>query len=189
LAAPLHRRNEIPPASVYTENVKRAAVLLFCYPKGDQMYLSLIKRSEYQGVHSGQISFPGGKSELSDASLEETALRECREELGVSLEAVAKLIPLTPLYIPPSNFLVSPFLGIAKTPLKFTLQKSEVDAVIEVPLAEFLNKKSEVLSEVLVSEGVTHEVPAFKLKDRIVWGATAMMLIEIKTMINQVLKK
>jgi len=91
LATPLHRRNEMPPASVYTKNAKRAAVLLFCYPKGDQMYLSLIKRSEYQGVHSGQISFPGGKSELSDASLEETALRECREELGVSLEAVALL--------------------------------------------------------------------------------------------------
>ena len=84
---------------------------------------------------------------------------------------------------------MSPFLGIAAAPLTFTLQESEVDDVLEVSLSEFLDDKSEVSSEVFVSEGVTNEVPAFKLRDRIVWGATAMMLIEIKTMLNQILKK
>jgi hypothetical protein len=74
-------------------------------------------------------------------------------------------------------------------PLTFTLQESEVDAILEVSLTELLDDKSEVYSEVLVSEGVTFEVPAFKLKDHIVWGATAMMLIEIKSMLNQILKK
>lgn len=172
------------------KSAKPAAVLALFYPSTEgETLLVLIVRKSYKGVHSAQVGFPGGKPEPEDTSKEATALRETFEEIGVSSDKITVLRELSSLYIPPSNFLVSPFLGIAKTPLKFTLQKSEVDAVIEVPLAEFLNKKSEVLSEVLVSEGVTHEVPAFKLKDRIVWGATAMMLIEIKTMINQVLKK
>lgn len=179
MAAPLHRRNEMPPASVYTENVKRAAVLLFCYPKGDQMYLSLIKRSEYQGVHSGQISFPGGKSELSDASLEETALRECREELGVSLEAVAKLIPLTPLYIPPSNFLVSPFITYDPQDPDFFPDTREVASHIELPLFKLVELEIEQRK---LTQGPLKgsPVPCYFYQGHMIWGATAMILTEFK---------
>ena len=169
---------------------KPAAVLALFYPsKEDETLMVLILRNSYKGVHSAQVGFPGGKPEPEDVSMEATALRETFEEIGVSSEKITVLRELSSIYIPPSNFLVFPFLGISKIPLIFTLQESEVDYILEVPLMEFLNNKSEGFSEVLVSEGVTYEVPAFKLNGHIVWGATAMMLIEIKTMINQVLKK
>ena len=172
------------------KSAKPAAVLALFYPSFEgESLMVLILRKSYKGVHSAQVGFPGGKPEPEDVSKEATALRETWEEIGVSSDKIRVLRELSSIYIPPSNFLVSPFLGIAAAPLTFTLQESEVDDVLEVSLSEFLDDKSEVSSEVFVSEGVTAEVPAFKLRDRIVWGATAMMLIEIKTMLNQILKK
>ena len=172
------------------KSAKPAAVLALFYPspKGETLMV-LILRKSYKGVHSAQVGFPGGKPESEDVSKEATALRETWEEIGVSSDKIKVIRELSSIYIPPSNFLVSLFLGIATMPLTFTLQESEVAAILEVSLTEFLDDKSEVYSEVLVSEGVTFEVPAFKLKEHIVWGATAMMLIEIKTMLNQILKK
>jgi 8-oxo-dGTP pyrophosphatase MutT (NUDIX family) len=172
------------------KSAKLAAVLALFYPSIEgETRMVLIVRKSYKGVHSAQVGFPGGKPEPEDCSKEATALRETFEEIGVSSDKITVLRELSSLYIPPSNFLVAPFLGIAESPLTFTLQESEVETILEVPLTEFLNKKSEVFSEVLTAEGSIYNVPAFKLSGRIVWGATAMMLIEIKTMINQVLKK
>ena len=172
------------------KSAKPASVLALFYPSNEgETLLVLIVRKSYKGVHSAQVGFPGGKPEPEDVSKEATALRETFEEIGVASDNITVLRELSSIYIPPSNFLVSPFLGIAKTPLTFTLQESEVDAVIEVPLTEFLDEQSEVVSEVLAAEGKSFKVPAFNLNGHIVWGATAMMLIEIKTMINQVLKK
>ncbi|MDB2493108.1 CoA pyrophosphatase [Flavobacteriaceae bacterium] len=172
------------------KSAKLAAVLALFYPSSEgETRMVLIVRKSYKGVHSAQVGFPGGKPEPEDCSKEATALRETFEEIGVSSDKITVLRELSSLYIPPSNFLVAPFLGIAESPLTFTLQASEVETILEVPLTEFLNKKSEVFSEVLTAEGSIYNVPAFKLSGRIVWGATAMMLIEIKTMINQVLKK
>lgn len=172
------------------KSAKLAAVLALFYPSSEgETRMVLIVRKSYKGVHSAQVGFPGGKPEPEDCSKEATALRETFEEIGVSSDKITVLRELSSLYIPPSNFLVAPFLGIAESPLTFTLQESEVETILEVPLTEFLNKKSEVFSEVLTAEGSIYNVPAFKLSGRIVWGATAMMLIEIKTMINQVLKK
>ena len=188
--APSFRENLLERFKEAQKSAKLAAVLALFYPSGTgETNLVLILRKVYKGIHSAQVGFPGGKPEIDDASLLDTALRETWEEIGVSSDKITVLRELSSLYIPPSNFLVSPFLGIAERPLTFTLQTSEVDAILEVPLTEFLNNKSEIFSEVLVAEGSTYDVPAFKLNGRIVWGATAMMLIEIKTMINQVLKK
>ena len=172
------------------KSAKPAAVLALFYPSNQgETLLVLIVRKSYKGVHSAQVGFPGGKPEPEDDGLEATALRETWEEIGVSSDKITVLRELSSIYIPPSNFLVSLFIGIAHTPLTFTLQPSEVDAIIEVSLTDFMNDSSEVLSEVLAADGVAYEVPAFKLNGRIVWGATAMMLIEIKSMLNQILKK
>jgi len=178
-AAPLSRRNEMPPVSVYTQSAKRAAVLLLCYPKGEEMYLSLIKRAAYQGVHSGQISFPGGKPEPMDASLEDTALRECREELGVSLQAVSELIPLTPLYIPPSNFLVSPFVTYDPQYPDFFPDAREVASHIELPLFKLMELEIEQRK---LTEGPLQgsPVPCYFYEGHTIWGATAMILTEFK---------
>ena len=188
--APPFREQLIERYKEERKTAKPAAVLALFYPsnQGDTL-LVLILRKSYKGVHSAQIGFPGGKPESEDASMEATALRETWEEIGISSEKISVLRELTSTYIPPSNFLVYPFLGIAQEPLTFTLQASEVDDVLEVSLTDFLNDDYEVISEIIAAEGVTYKVPAFMLNDHVVWGATAMMLIEIKSMLNLILKK
>ena len=171
--APLFRKKLLERFKEARKSAKLAAVLALFYPSSSgDTNLVLILRKVYKGVHSAQVGFPGGKPEIEDASLLDTALRE-----------------LSAIYIPPSNFQVHPFIGISNSPLNFKLQASEVDGVIEVSLSDFLNDDYEVISEILDANGSTHSVPAFKLNGQIVWGATAMVLIEIKTMLNQVLKK
>ena len=98
---------------------KRAAVMMLFYPKASQTHLALILRTSYNGVHSSQIAFPGGKVEPSDPDLQFTALRETHEEIGVRPDIVEVVKPFSELYIPPSNFLVSPFLGLVHQEIKF----------------------------------------------------------------------
>ena len=188
--APSFRKNLIESFKLAQKSAKLAAVLVLFYPsdKGETN-LVLILRKVYKGVHSAQVGFPGGKPEIDDASLLDTALRETWEEIGVSSDKITVLRELTSIYIPPSNFQVHPFVGISNKPLKFKLQKSEVEAVIEVSVSDFLNDNYEVTSKISDSNGTIHSVPAFKLKGQIVWGATAMVLKEIKSMLNLVLKK
>ena len=188
--APPFREQLIERYKEERKTAKPAAVLALFYPsKTGETLLVLILRKSYKGVHSAQIGFPGGKPEPEDVSMEATALRETCEEIGVSSEKITVMRELTSTYIPPSNFLVYPFLGIAQEHLTFTLQASEVEAVLEVSLTDFLNDDYEVISEIIAAEGVTYKVPAFMLNDHVVWGATAMMLIEIKSMLNLILKK
>ena len=188
--APSFRKKLMEQYKEDRKTAKLAAVLALFYPsnKGDTL-LVLILRKSYKGVHSAQIGFPGGKPEPEDTSLKATALRETWEEIGVPSNKITVLRELSSIYIPPSNFQVYPFLGVAHEPLTFTLQASEVDAILEVSLADFMNDSSEVVSDVLSAEGLSYEVPAFTLNNHIVWGATAMMLMEIKTMLNKIFKK
>lgn len=161
------------------ENSTKAGVMLLCYPKQNAMHLSLIKRSEYNGVHSGQISFPGGKKEEQDISIWNTALRECNEELGTSLAQKSLHLSLSPIYIPISNFLVSPFvLAEPKYPI-FKINKREVYKHLELPLDRLLDFTIEdyVLDSGPASGKI---VPSFVFDNYIIWGATAMILLEFK---------
>src|SRR5690606_7847625 len=92
-------------------NPKQSAVIILLYPENDIWYNVLIKRPEYKGTHSGQIAFPGGRFEENDVTFDITALRECEEEIGVSRELITVLGKLTEIYIPPSNFMVHPYIG------------------------------------------------------------------------------
>ena len=112
-----------------------AAVLALFYPDENQnTTLVLILRNTYKGVHSAQVGFPGGKVESSDINLMNTALRETEEEIGVKQDLVTVVKEMSPLYIPPSNFLVHPFIGISQQPLEFIKDDGEVNTIIEVPL-------------------------------------------------------
>lgn len=167
---------------------KKAGVLALFYPDNEaETYLALILRKTYKGVHSAQVGFPGGKYEEGDVTLRYTALRETEEEIGVSINAVNVIKAMSPIYIPPSNFLVHPFIGsIDHTPV-FTKQDDEVEDIIKVSLQEFLNEENIITTVVPTSYNVKVNVPAFKLNGHIVWGATAMMLSEIKDLLKQVL--
>ncbi|WP_178984235.1 NUDIX hydrolase [Winogradskyella helgolandensis] len=172
-----------------SETARKAGVMALFYPKtNDETYLVLILRKTYKGVHSAQVGFPGGKYEDDDANdLMETAIRETEEEVGVSRQHFEVLKEMSPIYIPPSNFMVHPYLGISKEYLIFLKQDEEVEAIIEVSLKDFLSDSSVLTARVPTSFSVEVDVPAFKFNGHIVWGATAMMLGEIKDLLKQVL--
>ena len=170
------------------KKAKKAGVLALFYPDvNQQTTLVLILRKTYRGVHSAQVGFPGGKIEKQDHSLEATALRETYEEIGVPVHNVEVLRQLTEVYIPPSNFYVQPFIGISKITPIFVKQDDEVEAVIEVPLQHFFDERVIISKKVSTSYKSDVEVPAFKLNDYVVWGATAMILSEIKDLLKQLL--
>ena len=169
---------------IKAKDPKKAAVLALFYPNGNnKTQFLLTKRASYKGTHSAQISFPGGKLDLTDQSLQHTALRETWEEVGVHMEQIAIFKEMTNVYIPPSNFLVTPFLGITSIQPKF-ITNYEVEAVIEVSLTDLLNENSFSYTTLSTSYAKEMEVPCFKLNDYIVWGATAMMLNELKELIK-----
>ncbi|MFK7831709.1 MAG: CoA pyrophosphatase [Winogradskyella sp.] len=172
-----------------SQTARKAAVMALFYPNhNDETYLVLILRKTYKGVHSAQVGFPGGKYEDEDANdLMVTAIRETEEEVGVSKSAYEVVKTMSPIYIPPSNFMVHPFFGIAKHPIKFTKQDDEVEAIIEVKLKDFLDDTNSITTRVPTSFNVEVDVPAFQLNGHKVWGATAMMLGEIKDVLKQVL--
>lgn len=159
-------------------NPKIAAVLALIFPENGQYKTVFIKRQEYKGVHSGQISFPGGKHDEFDESLSDTALRETEEEIGVSKNNIQLLGPLSKLYIPPSNFLVHPFIGYADKTPNFIPSEKEVSEIITVDLQKF-NEKS-VLQTTKINVG-KHDIrcPCFNIDNNIIWGATAMIVSEI----------
>lgn len=170
------------------KGAKKAGVLALFYPNSQQeTMLVLILRKTYKGVHSAQVGFPGGKIEKQDYSLEAAALRETYEEIGVPVHHVEVLRQLTEVYIPPSNFYVQPFIGISKTTPVFVKQEDEVEAIIEVPLLHFFDEQIVTTRKVSTSYKVDVEVPAFQLNNHVVWGATAMILSEIKDLLKQLL--
>ena len=165
---------------------REAAVLNLFYPGEDKdTRMLLILRKTYRGVHSNQVGFPGGKVEVEDRDLEDTALRETHEEVGVAPEKVTIIRSLSEVYIPPSNFMVYPYMGYAEEKLRFVRQESEVERLIEVRLEEFLSDRSMFYQRLDTSYANDIEVPAFRLNQYTVWGATAMILSEVKEIIKK----
>lgn len=178
--APLERVRYLQNYDYSAKNPKASAVLSLFYPKNGLAHLLLIVRSSYPGVHSSQIAFPGGKKEVEDVNLLQTALREANEEVGISPADIEIVKQWSDLYIPPSNFMVSAFMGIAQQPQNFVLQPDEVSGIIELSVAELLNDSLVQNVRMNTSYGSDISVPAFVINDHIVWGATAMILSEIK---------
>jgi 8-oxo-dGTP pyrophosphatase MutT (NUDIX family) len=170
------------------KDAKRAGVLALFYPDGsNQTHLVLILRKTYEGVHSAQIGFPGGKYEDDDKTLKYTAIRETWEEIGVHEQHIEVVKQMTEIFIPPSNFYVQPFIGITRKTPKFIKQENEVEDIIEVPLHHFLDDKIVSNKMVSTSYKAKIEVPTYELNGYVVWGATAMMLSEIKDLLKAVL--
>ena len=186
--APIERLLELKKKAREQSNAKKAAVMCLFYPDKDgATYFALILRKTYKGVHSAQIGFPGGKTEPEDANDVETALRETEEEVGVSRSHISVIKKLTEIYIPPSNFFVQPFMGYTATTPHFVPQEEEVEAVIEVPLVEFMNEAIKGSQTLNTSYAKAIEVPAFHLQGHVVWGATAMMLNEVREILKKLL--
>lgn len=181
--APAIRKN-FDLKSIIKPNAKSAATLALFYPnKKNETCFLLTQRAIYDGTHSAQISFPGGKTEKNDLNLEFTALRETFEETAVEMNDISIYRELTKTYIPPSNFWVTPFMGIIEYRPNFTAN-NEVSAFIEVRLKDILDDSSIIIKNMSTSYMKNVDVPCFKLNDYIVWGATAMILSEIKDLLK-----
>jgi 8-oxo-dGTP pyrophosphatase MutT (NUDIX family) len=179
-------RLEYNAKKIEANNPKIAAVLALFYPnQNNEVSLLLTKRANYIGTHSGQISFPGGKFEKSDLNLKETALRETFEEVGIFQEKIDIVREITEVYIPPSNFSVTPFIGILNDIPVFKLN-SEVAKIIEIPFPDLLDDT--MLGSISITNSYMKEtsVPCFNFDGSVIWGATAMILSEIKELLKNI---
>jgi 8-oxo-dGTP pyrophosphatase MutT (NUDIX family) len=166
---------------------KIGAVLILLYPEDNQIKNVLIKRPEYEGVHSGQMAFPGGKMEPDDQSTLATALREASEEIGLNTSFIEPLHSLTPVYIPPSNFLVHPWMAMAEQKPQFIPDKREVHSIHEYNIADLY--PDDVIQVANVPSGIANlrmNTPYFSINNEVVWGATAVMLNEFRELILRI---
>lgn len=187
IMAPLERINSYKNQEFGDKIPKIAAVMMLFYPKNGITHLVLIIRNSYKGVHSAQIAFPGGKFEPKDITFQNTALRETQEEIGINPDSIDVIRAFTNLYIPPSNFMVYPFLGICKEEIRFFPDVNEVADIIELSLTEFLSDELIVSTQMRTSYAENISIPAFKISEHIVWGATAMILSELKEVLKKAL--
>lgn len=161
-----------------TETCINSAVFIGLFPKNDVAHTLFIKRGVYDGVHSGQVSFPGGKQENQDASIEATALRETYEEVGIDTSSIKILGKLTPLFISVSNMLVHPIIGVMPEPQQLKINRNEVEYAFAVSLEDFKNRKL-VEERIFNSSGFPVSAPYFNCANETIWGATAMIIAEL----------
>lgn len=178
-------RTKLNAFEIDSKQPRKAAVLSLFYPneKGETTFL-LTKRADYDGTHAAQISFPGGKYDESDLSLKKTALRETTEEVGILSSKIMVFKQMTDVYIPPSNFIVTPYLGVLNETPNFS-KNVEVAEIIHVLLSDFMNENCISTEIVTTSYAQKMVVPCYKLNNYTVWGATAMMLSEIRELIQK----
>ena len=158
---------------------RESAVLILFYPINEIPHVVFILRQSYDGVHSAQVGFPGGKKEETDRDLVQTALREANEELKILDKEVFIIGELSELYVPPSNFLISPFIGYTNTRPSFVKDEYEVAEIIEVPIHDILGNEYLTTTTISLPNGAKLKVPCFQFNNRIVWGATAMIVQEL----------
>ena len=172
---------------IIPKDVKIACVLCLLYPRNEDWHIVLIERVAAENDrHSGQIGFPGGKYEPADGTYLNGALREAEEEVGIKPQDVTIIGKMTPLYIPVSNFHVYPFVGaLDYTPI-FIPEEKEVQEVVEVPLDLLIAKETrQQKTLILRNKYVLKNVPYFNVKNKTIWGATAMMLSEFIEILPQ----
>lgn len=166
-------------------DVKKGSVMILLFPDEGKIIMPLMQRPDYDGAHSGQISFPGGKMDEVDEDLIATALRETREEIGVSEDEITVLGNLTELYIPISNFSVLPVVGYCKNKPFFLPDQYEVVHIIEADVLDLVNNLIVKEKIIKATNGIETEAPFYDIKGNVVWGATAMILSEFLTIIEQ----
>jgi 8-oxo-dGTP pyrophosphatase MutT (NUDIX family) len=178
--APKHRRTDFKTAIN-----QKAAVSIVIFPaESEEKECILIKRPEYNGHHSGQVSLPGGKQEPGDESLLHTAIRETYEEVGIQLLQDDLIGSITPLFIPVSQFMVYPFIFLIPGVKKFTIDAAEVAYIIHFQLKDLLDK-SRIKNTRFQFNEYSITTPYYDIHNEIVWGATAMILSEFSDILNR----
>ena len=184
-----NKMSPIPLKNGYLKSIKKdhkiGGVLIIFYKKNNEFHFPLIKRSNKLKNHSNQISFPGGRFEEEDLNLINTALRESNEEIGLEVKNNNILGKLTQIYIPASNYKVSPFIAFYEKTPQFKLNSFEVDKLIEVKINQILDQSNILKKKIKLSSGVLVDCPYYYLNGYIVWGATAMILSELCAILKE----
>lgn len=184
--APASRVQELLFAQDAIAFAKQSAVLILLFPEGGELKTVLIKRSVYDGIHSGQMAFPGGKKELTDVDFEYTALREAGEEIGLQSDQVEMVGQLSDLFLPPSNFLIKVFVAYAAHQPAMHPNEAEVQSIVKVALADFTADKNRLAKD-FYAGALKNQVhaPYYRVNDEEVWGATAMIISELMDVLNR----
>jgi len=178
--SPRNRVDDISGNNPMMPLARRSAVLVLLFPDQGQLKTVFIKRSVYNGVHSGQISFPGGQYETTDDSFEATALRETNEEIGVPGDKIQLIGRLTDFYIPPSNFLVKVYVGYTSQKPEYIPDKKEVQSVVEVNVEDLYDGNNITQKEFYsTSRNGVVNAPTYVISGVEIWGATAMIVSEL----------
>ena len=169
-------------------NTRQSAVLILLFIEENQICTIFIKRPVYEGPHSGQVSFPGGKYDETDLTIQQTALRETQEEIGVNSNEINLIGALTPLYIPISNLMVNPFVGFISTTPILHPNLQEVAYTVTVPLDDLLNPQNKSI-KVISSHNRPISAPYYNVSNEMIWGATAMILAEFLEIVKKFKQK
>ena len=183
LAAPKGRLNTAEYLSM-NPSYKSGCVIMLVFPEVNHTRMLLMERADGDDIHSGQISFPGGKREMDDRSMEETALRETYEEVGIDPAELKIIGKLSDLYIPVSNYLVHPFIALAERLPATKLNPREAKRILIPPLDIFMldqMPQDRFKSKV----GGWINAPYFPFESYKIWGATAMMISELVEIIKK----
>jgi len=164
-----------PQKFIYKNTESRpAAVLIPIFFKDNRAHLLFTKRTDYVEHHKGQISFPGGSRDDEDDNLKITALRETEEEVGIKSNDI-KILGQTDVFLTNTHFLITPFVGFYRYPYSYKVNDSEIDRLIEIPLAHFFK---EDIFEIRPFEKDGHKwrVHYYLYGKEMVWGVTGFLL-------------
>lgn len=169
----------IIPKFNHLDPPRPGGVLILFFEEGARVMFPLIKRPNYPGLHGGQISLPGGKSEPNESALQ-AALREANEEIGIKANEVRVLGTLSPFHVIPSNFMVTPVVAVAKETPSFVPDPREVDRILFASVEDIVHAEAIKVKEIQVANRYSMLAPHFEIDGEVVWGATAMMLNELR---------
>lgn len=173
-------------AKAESTEFRESAVGIVLYPKNGSIHCILIRRPSYEGAHGGQICFPGGKRDADDLDLEYTARRECVEEIGLPHNHAHLIQPLTEVFIPVSKFLVQPYVFFCETLPDLIPDAREVEEIISFDVFDLIRNQAFQRTSIPLQTGMTlKDIPYFDIHGHIVWGATAMMLAEMKVLLER----
>ncbi|MCI0443145.1 CoA pyrophosphatase [bacterium] len=161
---------------------KPGSVLILLYPNNGRILFPLIQRPVYTGAHSGQVSFPGGKAETGEDAIT-TALREGQEEIGIDPSGISIIGRLSDFFVIPSNFMVSPVVAFTHQEPLFIPDSKEVENIIRGSVLDLIQKDAIKKKQIIAAGRFAMMAPHFEIESQIVWGATAMMLNELRTII------
>lgn len=169
----------------YEKPPRKGAVMIALYPDEGKIYFPLMKRPPYQGIHGGQVSLPGGKMEDSDQNLVETAIRETFEEMGINISDSEVVGSLSDLNVTASNFIVKPVISILNRKPEFVKDPREVEQIFYAELQHLIHPTTLQETELTVAKEIRLKAPFFDIDEKVVWGATAMILSEFVEILKE----